>query len=242
MIRAVSVAALAAVLSAQTGAFDMYVENKTVDSKGAAAEARETAEVKEATPIAGAILVQKETLKEAKIRANILISEVKTTVSESADTSIVSNSAIETGTKDEAADRFVALPVNASEDMQRMIYDAANEYGLDYTLVLALIQKESDFQADLISSSGDYGLMQINKTIHKRLREELGITEFLDPKQNVKAGCYLLNGYMQKYKYENLALMAYNCGEGGARVLWDDGVWSTKYSRKIMKIQKEITK
>lgn len=240
MIRAVSIAALAAVLSAQTCMTKVPEVNKQAKNKVT------TANIKEVSPIAGAILVQKTMLKAAKTQAKIAISESQTTISKATAPDTISEESINTENKGSIKDEdnidngFVMLHVDASEDMQRMIYDISKEYGLDYTFVAAIIKKESNFQPNLISSSGDYGLMQINKTVHKKLRTELGITDFLDPEQNVRAGCYILSGYVQKYKYENLALMAYNCGENSARALWNDGVWSTKYSRKVMAIQKEI--
>lgn len=37
---------------------------------------------------------------------------------------------------------------------------------------------------------------------------------------NIEAGIYIISQYLQSYGEPELALMAYNCGPGGARKLW----------------------
>ena len=51
---------------------------------------------------------------------------------------------------------------------------------------------------------------------------------------NIEAGIYIISQYLQSYGEPELALMAYNCGPGGARKLWDAGTYQTDYSRKVM--------
>lgn len=120
-----------------------------------------------------------------------------------------------------------------SEEMQQYIYNKCAEYGIvdNYELVLAMIWNESNFNANAISSTDDYGLMQINKCNHKWLSKKLGINNFLDPKQNVDAGIYMLSGVLHKYGNVDLALMAYNRGEASAESLWKKGVRTNNYTR-----------
>lgn len=115
-----------------------------------------------------------------------------------------------------------------------MILDKCTKYDLDFTLVMGLISVESSFRPSVISKSNDYGLMQINTCNHDWLAKRLGITDFLDPEQNVEAGCYMLSDLLRRYEDETKALMCYNLGEGGARKKWDAGVDSTAYSRKVL--------
>ena len=68
-------------------------------------------------------------------------------------------------------------------------------YDIDADLTRAIIQVESDgvITAFNVNSNGsrDYGLMQINDCNHEWLETELGITDRYDPRQNIRAGCYI---------------------------------------------------
>jgi hypothetical protein len=75
-----------------------------------------------------------------------------------------------------------------SEELQAYTYRTCEEYGVDYEMVLALMDKESSYRAGVISKSDDYGLMQINTINHETLKDALGITDFLDPEQNILCG------------------------------------------------------
>lgn len=98
-----------------------------------------------------------------------------------------------------------------------------------------MISVESGFDPSVISSTDDYGLMQINEINHDWLEETLGITDFLDPYQSVDAGTYMINDLMDDYDGDvHLALMAYNMGRTGAKRCWDRGIYSSEYSRKIV--------
>ena len=119
-------------------------------------------------------------------------------------------------------------------EYQGFLYWMAEKYDLDFYLLVALIETESDFQADLISETNDYGLMQINKMNHEWLSKELDITDFLDPYQNMKAGCYVLSKLMDSCDGNvTKALMSYNMGYEEADTLWKNGIYSTKYSDKV---------
>lgn len=118
-----------------------------------------------------------------------------------------------------------------SHDLQDYIRELCDENGIPMSLVIAMIDVESSFNPDVVSSTDDYGLMQINKCNHGWLRKQ-GVTDVLDPYQNVYSGITILsqcyNGNMSK------ALMSYNLGAGGASELWDEGVYSTYYSRLVL--------
>lgn len=129
---------------------------------------------------------------------------------------------------------FVPLEVNMDEELQEFIYSLSNAYNVDYSFVMGLIKTESEFQSNVISTTNDYGLMQINKINHDWLQDKLGITDFLDPYQNSKSGIYILRNLFEKYEEPNLVLMAYNMGENGAKNLWDKGIYQTDYSVKVM--------
>lgn len=122
-----------------------------------------------------------------------------------------------------------------SLDLQEYITEICAAADVPVPLVLAIIEVESSFQADAVSETDDYGLMQINKINHERLSEECGITDFLDPKQNVSAGVYLLSTQLEATDGDMIsALMRYNNGVAGAKKLQSEGVYSTSYTDKVM--------
>lgn len=137
-------------------------------------------------------------------------------------------------------EKFVPLNVDMDEDTQKFVYALSSAYHIDWTLPMAVIGAESEFKADTVSSTNDYGLMQINKSNHSWLTADLGVTDFLDAKQNIRSGLYILHGLYEKYGNDtNKVLIAYNMGEGNAEELFSGGVKSTPYSQKVTALQKE---
>lgn len=129
---------------------------------------------------------------------------------------------------------FKALDIPLSKEEQEFLFVLSKDYEVSYPLLLGMIELESNFKKDEISDTNDYGLMQINEVNHEWLRDNLGLSDFLDPYENIRSGTYILSNLFDKYHDENEVLMAYNMGEGGAKKLWDKGVFETKYSKKIM--------
>lgn len=54
-----------------------------------------------------------------------------------------------------------------SDSLQRYIYEICADEGVPVTLALAMIEHESGFNPEVISSTDDYGLMQINAINHE---------------------------------------------------------------------------
>lgn len=130
---------------------------------------------------------------------------------------------------------FIPLEVELDEELQEFIYCLSYGYNIDYVFVMGLIEAESNYQVDVVSSTNDYGLMQINTVNHEWLNEKLGVTDFLDPYQNTRSGIYILRNLFEKYKDPEKVLMAYNMGENGAKRLWDKGIYETDYTNKVIK-------
>lgn len=135
---------------------------------------------------------------------------------------------------------FTPLNVPMNEDLQEFIFYLSVGYNIDFTLVMAMIQQESSFQADVISTSNDYGLMQINEMNHPYLTEQLGITDFTEPHNNIRSGMFILRKLFEKYETPEKVLMAYNMGEYGASILWDQGIFESNYSRKVLEYQQQF--
>lgn len=126
------------------------------------------------------------------------------------------------------------IPLDAA--LQEYAYNLCVDYCIPehYELVLAIMWQESNFEADAVSSTDDYGLMQINKVNHGWLRDELGVDDFLDEHQNIHAGIYTISKLIHKYGNDDKALMAYNMGERGAASYWEAGIYSTSYSNSVI--------
>lgn len=127
------------------------------------------------------------------------------------------------------------------EDLQRYTYERCKERGIDYNFCLATMYVETGgtFDPNLRSASKDTGLMQINDC-HKKWIKEAGYTDLYDPYQNIEVGCIILGEHVAKYGNGHGASMAYNMGTGTKRKLNKKGIYSSKYSRKVMKIKEEI--
>lgn len=137
---------------------------------------------------------------------------------------------------------FTPLDVAMDEEQQEFLFYLCTGYNLDFTLVMALIEHESCYRADIISDTNDYGLMQINTINHEWLTETIGVTDYLDPYQNMRAGCFILRKLFEKYQDTDMVLMAYNMGETGASRLWKKSVFSTDYTESILNIQQRLNK
>lgn len=140
--------------------------------------------------------------------------------------------------------RTKRLSVPLSAELQEYTYKLCEEYDIvdHFDLVIAVMAHESRFDAAAVSSTNDYGIMQINKGNHTWLSRELGIVDFLDPKQNILAGSYMLSDYLHKYETVEQALMAYNMGEPRAKLRWADGIYRSTYSDAVLDQLKRILK
>ncbi|MFY0992524.1 transglycosylase SLT domain-containing protein [Halomonas sp. C05BenzN] len=89
--------------------------------------------------------------------------------------------------------RYVKDPSRRSELLRR-IYHEARLAGLPPELVLAVIQVESAFQAEAVSSAGAVGLMQIMPFWIRELG--LPADDLKDPWRNLRYGCTILAHYL----------------------------------------------
>lgn len=135
---------------------------------------------------------------------------------------------------------FTPLDCKMPEEQQEFVYYLCSGYNLDFTLVMALIQHESSFDPNVISNTNDYGYMQINAINHDWLTETIGVTDYTDPYQNIRAGVFVLRKLFERYQDTDMVLMAYNMGENGASRLWEKGIFETDYTQSILTIQEQF--
>lgn len=127
------------------------------------------------------------------------------------------------------------------DELQEFTQDLCEERNLSYPLVLALIERETGYQNVDPNGCGSTGYMQIIPKWHEDRMEKFGVTDLLEPKGNITVGIDYLTELLGKYQEVNLALMAYNMGESGARELWEEGIYSSDYADYIMQREEEIS-
>lgn len=132
----------------------------------------------------------------------------------------------------ESDKQYYDIPL--SSELQDYIFSVTEQYSVPAEVVIAIIERESSYRATATGLAGEQGLMQIHPINHEWLSEELGITDYYDPEQNILAGTYLLSRLFNKYDTATEALMCYNCGETGAKRLWEKGITETEYTVGIL--------
>ncbi|MDD5369949.1 MAG: lytic transglycosylase domain-containing protein [Anaerolineaceae bacterium] len=94
-----------------------------------------------------------------------------------------------------------------------LVDQAARRYDLHPGLINAVIQAESSFNPNSISSAGAQGLMQLMPgTAHS-----LGVSNPLDPAQNIEGGARYLRQLIDQFGDVKLAVAAYNSGPGAVQ-------------------------
>ena len=103
-----------------------------------------------------------------------------------------------------------------------LLREAAQAHGVDEELLKAVIAVESGFNARAVSPRGAVGLMQITPVTGDRYataaeRRTPAATRLLDPRINVNTGARMLADLNRRYGGIDVALAAWNAGEGTVR-------------------------
>lgn len=129
---------------------------------------------------------------------------------------------------------YLSDEIPLSYEEQEFLRDACEESGIPYTLALAVIEKETNFN-NVAGDGGDsIGYMQVAPKWHEERMARLGVTDLWEPSENFRTGCDFLAELLATYGDTHKALMVYNMGPGRAAELWEGGTYETKYSRAVM--------
>ncbi len=105
-------------------------------------------------------------------------------------------------------------PKKYSEYVERY----SDEYGLEPSLVYAVIRTESGFDPDAQSDAGACGIMQMMPSSFEWLQQKRGTEgeytteDLFNPEVCIDYGCYLLKYFYDYYGDERCAVAAYNAG------------------------------
>lgn len=122
---------------------------------------------------------------------------------------------------DEIADR-TGLDIPLTAECIAVLEETCESNGVPIALALGLIQTESRFRHDAVSSSGCYGLCQLNPRY---------FPSGLSPEENIRHGIDYLGQQLRRYGNVERALTAYNAGhDNGTRtyaatVLYNATAW-----------------
>lgn len=115
------------------------------------------------------------------------------------------------------ASPLVTLPIGRPRGATAIgdpVLIAADRYGLDPALVMAIIQAESRYDSTAVSHKGAIGLMQVMP----ETALWLGVPDPADPATNLDAGCRYFSYLLQSFGGDIvLALAAYNAGPATVR-------------------------
>jgi hypothetical protein len=97
------------------------------------------------------------------------------------------------------------------QDFEPLVREAGKKFGVDPSLIRAVIRAESGGNPLAVSRAGARGLMQLMP----ETATELGVTDSFNPTQNIMAGTGYLRRLLDRYRGDvKLALAAYNWGMG----------------------------
>lgn len=134
----------------------------------------------------------------------------------------------------------VFFDVPLPHSLQRYIYEVCADEDVPVTLVMAMVEHESQFNPEIISKTNDYGLLQINAVNHETLAEQYHTADMLNPYQNIFCGVKIIGSYVRQYDGDyTKALMAYNMGAYGAAKAQESGITSTSYTETILALMQE---
>lgn len=121
-------------------------------------------------------------------------------------------------------DTYLRDDVPLSYELQAALYGACLEFQVDYAVMLALVDRETDFRNVTGDDGASQGYCQIQRKWWSGLMAEIGAEDLTDPEDNFRTACAIVAQLTERYGSLGDALTAYNRGTPG----------SSDYSRSIL--------
>lgn len=135
-------------------------------------------------------------------------------------------------------------------DFPRSLVAEATRLGLDYRYVMAIIDKESEWNPRARSSAGAIGLMQVMPStgalVAKRLNMEWrppvgnDLGTLGEPVSNIRIGMAHLKGLMSEYGLGPEHLRAYNRGDVAARQHWPNDRYAEDVALRFVRLSMQV--
>ena len=136
------------------------------------------------------------------------------------------------------SDLYFDVPL--STDLQDYIFEVCRSYNISPALIVAIIERESNYNVDNIGDNGEsFGLMQIQAKWHQERMDILGCDDLMDPYQNILVGTDYLAELFGSGNGIEWALMAYNGGPSYANNMVSQGLISD-YAKDVLYIYGEL--
>lgn len=105
------------------------------------------------------------------------------------------------------------------------VKSASERFSVDEALVFSVINVESGFDRNAVSSKGAVGLMQILPSTAQELAQKLQMKEYdlQNPEDNITLGTFYLSILTKKFEEEQSAICAYNAGPANVTRWLQDG-------------------
>ena len=98
---------------------------------------------------------------------------------------------------------------------QDYLHTAADEFGIDYYIMVALVDKETDFKNTVGDDGNAFGYGQVWPKWWSGLMEEIGAEDLMDPRDNFRTACAIVASLTADYGDIENALTYYNTGHPG---------------------------
>lgn len=107
---------------------------------------------------------------------------------------------------------------------QDYLHTASREFGIDYYVMVALIERETNFRNITGDKGNAYGYCQIWPKWWAGLMAEIGAEDLMEPYDNFRVAAAILSQHVERYGTIEKALTAYNTGKPG----------KSEYSRDVL--------
>lgn len=146
-----------------------------------------------------------------------------------------------------AAAAYLAIERGDYKKYEKEVTLAAEKFGVEKSLIFAVIRTESNFNEKAKSKKGALGIMQIMPSTAVFVADMLDFSgyDLFNASDNIVLGVKYLAYLSGKFKFEGAVLAAYNAGEANAKKWLDDsgekffnGVPFNETRRYIKKVQR----